>query len=328
MFSSNTSFEEWALHWLKVHKMGLVKDITYDLSYRNPVERYLIPHFGKRPLVAITPGDIQTFFKGLTDKLALESQKKILNALRQIFEVAIDYGICRTTPIIRRLKLTSNIKPVEKQSWSFEEYKTAFKFALNHPHGLEIITLMETAISRSELLGLEWSSLIRATRTLRLTDGLVSQRSTFTGQYELAHDGLKNQYRYRELPLSPLLFGLLSLKPRTIIVRGRTVAPKYIFHAPQGGPFDPNNRYKRVLLPFMVDLHEVHPDVKLLTTHELRHTRATLLNNKGVSLLSIARLLGHADLNMLAKRYAHNDLDALRQAIGIDELYDQYLDVV
>ncbi len=58
MFSSNTTFEEWTRHWLKVHEMGLAKDNTYDLSYRNPVEQYLIPYFGKHSLVAISPGDI------------------------------------------------------------------------------------------------------------------------------------------------------------------------------------------------------------------------------------------------------------------------------
>lgn len=100
---------------------------------------------------------------------------------------------------------------------------------------------------------------------------------------------------------------------------------KYIFHAPSGGPYDPDNWYRRVLKTFMFDLHQEYPWIQQLTTHELRHTRTTILKNDGVDLFSIARLLGHVDLNMMAKRYAHDDLDALRKAIGVDTTY---LDVV
>lgn len=67
----------------------------------------------------------------------------------------------------------------------------------------------------------------------------------------------------------------------------------------------------------MRDLHAEHPEVPILTTHELRHSRATLLKNTGCDLFSIARLLGHCDLNMLAQRYAHDDLEALRRGLGL-----------
>ena len=67
----------------------------------------------------------------------------------------------------------------------------------------------------------------------------------------------------------------------------------------------------------MADLHSAHPDTKMLTPHELRHTRATLSANDSVDLLQLAKLLGHSDLNMLIKRYAHTDVEAVRRALKL-----------
>ena len=77
------------------------------------------------------------------------------------------------------------------------------------------------------------------------------------------------------------------------------------------------NWTNRVFKPFMRDLQKSYPDVPALNPHELRHTRATLWKDDGVDLFSIAKLLGHSDLDMLAKRYAHNNVDTLKRALGL-----------
>jgi integrase len=315
--SSRMAFDEWAHFWLETYKKGIVKDNTYDGTMRNPVEVHLVPYFGSRPLNSISAADIQIFFKTLIDTKSLETQRKIKNALYAIFSTAIECHKCTYNPVTENLRLSSRIAPIQKNTWTASQYTTAFQFALGHKYGLEIITLMETAMSRSELLGLSWNDLCVGEKRLSLRNGLVSQKSTVTGQYELVHDGLKNKYRYRSIPISSLLCGLLTLKPRVIVVGGKKKKPSLVFHAPDGGPHDPRNWYRRVLVRFMRDLHEEHPGVPILTTHELRHTRATLLKDEGVDIFSISRLLGHVDLNMLAKRYAHDNVETLRKALGV-----------
>ncbi|MEL7655109.1 MAG: site-specific integrase [Bacillota bacterium] len=316
------TFEEWAMQWLNIYKKGIVKDNTFNSTYREPVELHLIPYFGEYSLFAVSASDVQIFFRSLSDVLSMETQKKIRNAIKQIYETAIECGYCQFNPVTRSLRLTSSIKPMEKHTWSLEEYHTAYQFALHHPNGLPIIVLMETAISRSELLGLRWSDHDEKNCVLHINSGLVSQKSTITGKYELVNDGLKNRYRQRNIPLSQLTNGLLSLKPNYVMVReaeqpARKVRTEFIFHSPKGTAYDPDNWYRRVLQRFMKDLHAEHPEVPMLTTHELRHTRATLLKDNGTDIFSIARLLGHCDLNMLAKRYAHDNVEALRKALSL-----------
>lgn len=49
--------------------------------------------------------------------------------------------------------------------------------------------------------------------------------------------------------------------------------------------------------------------------HDLRHTFASYLRQKGVDLHTISKLLGHKDLRM-TKRYAHLNVDSLRSAVS------------
>lgn len=324
-FDSNiekVNFSDWGKQWLAVYKQGLVKDNTLRGIYQEPLELHLIPYFGSFLLDEITPLEVQIYFKTLSNKLSLETQKKIKNTLRLIFDSAIECGKCQRNPVTKTLRLVSNLPVTRKNVWTPDEYRIAYHYAITHPYGLDILTLMETAITRSELLGLHWRNYNPQSRSILIENGLVALKSSQTGLYELVNEGVKNQHRMREIPISSFLNGLLSLKPREIYVRqkdgtSQKVRPQFIFHSPSGGPYDPNNWYKRVLQRFMKDLHTAHPEVPILTTHELRHTRATILANEGKNLFAISKLLGHCDLNMLAKRYAHGNTEALRVALEL-----------
>lgn len=317
-------FHDWARRWLTVYQQGRIKDNTYQGSYWEPVELHLIPYFGDMFLVDIKPVDVAAFFREKAKVSALESIKKMKVCLKGIFDTAVENDLCLKNPVTSTLKLSSKIAPKEKNTWNREQYEIASDFVKQHGY-IDILVLMETGISRSELLGLTWSDFSPEKQLLHLRNGLVQQKNSETGQYELVHEGLKNAYRHRDVPISKEITARLFCFPRVLYVGGnprkgippRRVEPEYIFHSPQGKPFCPSNWYHRRYRPFMAALHEEHPTVTALSPHELRHTRATLLKDEGKDIYSIARLLGHSNLDMLAKRYAHDNVEALRKALDI-----------
>lgn len=318
------TFDVWARRWLAIYQQGRIKDNTYQGTYWEPVELHLIPYFGSMVINDIRPVDVAAYFKMAGKQLALETLKKLKACLNGIFETAVENGICIRNPVTKTLKLSSRIPPKEKHTWTAEQYKVAYDFARQRDC-LDIMVLMETAISRSELLGLTWGDFDPARRVLHLNNGLVQVKNSETAKIELVHDGLKNKYRKRDVPISNELAVRLFLRPKIINVGGnarhhtapRRVETTFIFHAPKGGPFSPANWYHRRFKPFMEELCSEHPEIPPLTPHEFRHTRATLLKDEGKDIYSIARLLGHRDLNMLSKRYAHDNVEALRQALDI-----------
>ena len=88
-----------------------------------------------------------------------------------------------------------------------------------------------------------------------------------------------------------------------------------VIHSPEGKPYQPNNWENRVYRPFMRALHKLHPDIPILSPHELRHTRATLWIVQGMDPYMSARLLGHSDLKMLTKIYDYTNTENLRSAL-------------
>lgn len=325
--SENKSFETYAKQWLETFKKGKVKDNTYRGTYENPVIKHLIPYFGKAQMNSIKQSDVQKFFDEKGKKYSLETLKKMRSALNLIFVSAVEDDLCYKNPVNKNIKLQSAVAPTEKKAYTQAEYDIVWEFARSHPCGLAIMVMMETGISRSELLGLRWDNLDLDNKIIYIEQGLVQQKSTETDKLVLASDGLKNKFRRRPIPISSDLANALKAKPVTIYVGGnkqKGIEPKpirteYVFHAPNGGPSRPDNWYKREYANFMSDLQAVHPEIKLLTPHELRHTRATLSANDNVDLLQLAKLLGHSGLSMLIKRYAHTDVEAVRKALKIDK---------
>lgn len=53
-----------------------------------------------------------------------------------------------------------------------------------------------------------------------------------------------------------------------------------------------------------------------LSPHELRHTCGTLLYARTKNIYAVSKFLGHANINITAKIYVHNDVDTLRESLG------------
>ena len=314
-------FSAWAHYWLETWHLGRVKDNTYAWTYLEPVEVHLIPFFGEMNIHEITPIIVQEFFKQKSTTCALESLKKFRTCLKGIFNTAVENGICTTSPLTSSIRIWSTVPEAVKRSWTQEQYDTAYNFARRHEDGVPIMILMETGISRSELLGLTWNDLDQKECALHISNGLIECKDFQSGSWSIVHDGLKNRYRKRWVPISQELAHRIATKPKYIMVRERgtvcAVETEYICHSPTGKAYSPNNWYKRKFVAFMKELNADHPDIPILTTHELRHTKATLLAYQGVDLYTVARLMGHRDLAMLSKRYLHDDLAAMREALGL-----------
>ena len=180
------------------------------------------------------------------------------------------------------------------------------------------MVLLETGISRSELLGLKWDDIDWKESVMYINQGTVNLKDPKDGKYKTISDGLKNSYRKRVIPISRKLLNRLLDKPCIIQVRGQKIHTEYVFHNSVGKVYNPKIWIKCEYNGFMQDMHE-EIGIKILHCHELRHTRATLLKDNGVDLFSIAKLMGHSNLDMLSKRYAHNNVETLKKALGMDQ---------
>lgn len=311
-----TRFKDWAIQCLELYKKPYVKANTYYGTYLLPVNKRLIPFFGDKSVDEILPVQVQGYINQISRELAPETVKKDFTILAFIMKYAVENGLCSNNPASHAVRLPK-IEHPPKHAYTQAEYDVAYQFAANHPLGLSVMVLMETGISRSELLGLRWEDFDSEKEILHIRQGLVAYQNTNDRRWVMESEGLKNGYRRRDVPLvDSLLLKKLRGKPRKVIVNEQVIEPEYIFHSPEGRPYQPHNWNNRVYSRFTKELLAAHPELPQLSPHELRHTRATLWLAQGISPLMVAKLLGHTDLKMLAKIYDHTSVDTLRAAIA------------
>lgn len=319
--NDSTSFSKWALKSITVYKSQTVKGNTYENMYRRPVEKHLIPFFKETPLHIIKPIDIQMYFNRGAQKWSYETLKKDHALLRFIFQTAVDNGLCPSNPVTKTIQIPKLTKTPEKHAYSQIEYNMVFNYAKTHRYGLDIMMLLETGITRSELLGCRWDDLDLANGYIHIRQGLVELRDADSGKWKLVSDGLKNEFRERTIPIvSTDLLEKLKSKSKTIYIKDEhngveEIITDNIFYSPEGKPFRANNWFKRVYSVFIADLHAEYPEIPCLTPHELRHSAATKWLRDGLSPLMVAKLLGHSDLKMLTKIYDHTEPETLKNAI-------------
>ena len=314
--TKSVKFSAWALSCLDLYKKPFVRANTYSGTYLYPVKLHLIPYFGDMNLDDIRPIHIQQYINEASKKYAPETIKKDCNALKLIFDTAVDNQLCSKSPLTKSVKRPKSETTTVKHAYTQAQYDTAYAFAKEWENGLSLMLLLETGISRSELLGLRWENLDREQQSIRINQGLVVYHSVEEDKLVMESNGLKNKFRRRMIPITdPDLWKRLCQASRTVTLGKRTVLTEQIFHSPEGKPYQPNNWENRVYRPFMRALHKAHPEIPMLSPHELRHTRATLWIAQGMDPYMAARLLGHSDLKMLTKIYDHTSTETLRQAL-------------
>ena len=311
----NEKFSTWARSCLVTYKKPYVKANTYAGTYLAPLETHLIPYFGEMRIGDIKPVHIQRYINEAATKYAPETIKKDFNCLKLIFDTAVDNQLCAKSPMTRSIKLPRYETVKDKHAFTQAQYDVAYAAAQEYGD-LSLALMLETGLSRSELLGLRWEDIDEVNHCIHVTQGLVVYHDVDEDKQVLCSDGLKNKFRKRAVPITDdTLWLRLTQAPRTVTAGNKEVPTEYIIHSPEGKAYNPNNWANRVFRPFMKRLHKEHPEIPLLSPHELRHTRATLWIAQGVDPYMVARLLGHSDLKMLTKIYDHTSTETLRKVL-------------
>ncbi len=302
-------FKEWAAEWLILVK-PTVKGNTFAASYKNPVQNHIIPYFGNKQLTEIRQSDLQEYLNMLAGEYSLDTVKKHKSCLTQMFNEAIDNDLCIKNPA-RKLKTPKTKESEEKSIYTEEQSALVFKYAYLHRFGAEIQFLIETGVSRSELLALKWKDVDFATRIVYIRNGAAIVPNAATGKLETILGTPKNKYRKRAIPISHILTGILN---------GLSRQSKYVFCNINGEVHNPRTWARRHFDVFMRDMSEHYflkgIDIPVVNPHQLRHTRASGLVNGGKNLHATAKYMGWADLKML-QRYVHSDVEDVRQQLGI-----------
>ena len=148
---------------------------------------------------------------------------------------------------------------------------------------------LATGLRRGELLGLKWTDVDFDRRVVKVQRAISRQNG------KVVEAPLKTKNAYCTLPLSADAISVLMHQRR------KTGSSEWVFPSPSGGPMSPDSvlhMLKRVLK---------RAGLPRIRFHDLRHTCATMLCRRKISLRDIQLWLGHSTYQTTADIYMHLD---------------------
>jgi len=276
------TFKELMGRYMKEHSE--VKKRSWD---RDRISlAHLLPFFGNCSLTSITP-DLISQYKAhrYSENTKPATLNRELSLMKHAFNLAWkEWGWVTENPVSKvKMERENNARD---RVLSYEEEDKLLKVS---PLWLRDITqfALLTGAREGEILNLQWPQvdLFRRVATIR-QDKTGSVKS---------------------IPLTSTAFELLKNKSKI-----RQIHCGLIFPSENGTRFTASNlgrAFRKALMK---------AEIKDFRFHDLRHTFASRLAQRGVDLYLIQKLLGHREPRMV-QRYAHHSVESLRAGIEVLE---------
>jgi len=283
--------------WLKDYAETNTTPRTLE-GYQEKIRNYILPNIGQVPIAKLTPQNVQSIYASMMEReLSPRTALHVHRILREALSHAMKWGL-----------LTRNVCDAvdpprayhkEMVAWDTPDVQKFLDVAVGHRYGPVFFLALYTGMRRSELLGLRWSAVDLARKSLSVTQTL----QCIKGKGLVATQ--PKTYRSRRLvTLPPSAAAFLSgLKVRQRQEREGIGLEwndsDYVSSNFDGTPFHPNTMSKA--FSKLIKKAEL-PQVRL---HDLRHTHATIMLKQGADPKTISERLGHSSVVITLDTYAH-----------------------
>lgn len=299
-------FTNYLMQWLEKKKNKV--ELTIWEGYRNSTIKHLIPYFENLGLTLnqLKPKHFVDYYDfkfsggrldgksgGLSNKSIKEHSIVIKNALNN---AVIEETICKNPAL--HVPLPKNKE--EKSQIFLNANQANDVLHLFKGHRLQPLIYMTLyyGLRRGEVLGLKWSAIDFKNNKIKINHTVVKHTTT------IAKDKTKTEASRREYILLPEIKAVLLDLHKETKTNKRLFGKEfqntdYVFTWPDGKPYRPDyitSAFQKVLAK------NKFPKMRF---HDLRHSCASILYDKGWELKDIQTWLGHADIETTADVYTH-----------------------
>jgi integrase len=322
--------------WFKI-KRGL-RDNTrqnYIYMYNKFVRRSML---GSIKIQELKKSDLVSFYNRLTDKgaLSISTCEVLQNVIGPSLQLAVEDDIIRRNVSANALKELKRemrqekarlkaIGQYQRESLTLAEQKRLIEVVKDTPWEGVIMFALLTGLRVGELCGLTWSCIDEHLGVIHIKQTLVYYEQG-NGKCTLSMHSTKTEAGTRDIPLSDDLKAILkkqkeytkrffdndSERPSVDAVKD------FIFFNRYGIPYrqDTLNRAIKRIVTNANNESDGNNIVLLpmFTMHKLRKTYATNMVRAGISLATLAKLLGHGTVDITAMIYVDAQQDIARDA--------------
>ncbi len=274
----------WLSSWLNDYKKLDLRQTTLD-SYRVQIDKHIVPAVGQLPLQALRPDHLQKLYAAKTEEgLSPRSVRYVHTVIHGALEQAVKNklvlsNVSKATTLPRRERSKARSMTEKEQA----KFLNAARTERLYP---AFIVLMATGLRRGELLGLKWRNIDFANACLSVESSLVWVKG------KAAYHPPKTEKSKGAVPLIKPAVEALKAHRERMMFEGHMDKDAPVFCTGVGTPIHPRN-FSRVF----ERLRDSAGISRGITVHSLRHTFATRLLERGVSLKEIQELLRHEDIS-------------------------------
>ena len=271
-------------------------------GYRGALDRYLLPALGDLALAELHARHLNALYQRMTVEPGVRGRPLGLASVRYVHAVAhkalrdaARLDLILANPADKATvpkRAQSGAGPREVASWTAEELRAFLRFAAGDPLAALWHLAAATGMRRGELLGLRWSDVELARRTLTVRRAL----SVVDGSAELK---TPKGGRTRTLRIDEVTAGVLATHHQQPASVQRHGAWDLVFTDGNGGHLDPlavTGAFRKLVR---------RSGLPALSLHGLRHTHATLCLGSGVPVKVVSERLGHTQISLTLDVYAH-----------------------
>ncbi len=297
-FDEKQTVGQYLRTWCETTKPQ-IRQSTYR-RYGDYVRNHLIPGLGKHPIARLRAQHLQLFYTRKIDEgLSSTTVHHMHGVLHRALEDAMQIGLVQhnVADMVRAPRKSMR----EMRTLSPAEVRRFLDAVRGDRFEALYILALSTGMREGELLGLRWQDIDFARRTLRVR---MNVQETL-GRYILAET--KTTYSRRSIGLiSSAIAALQRHWERQHDIREETgdmynLSLYLVFPYGYGTIMIPHNITKRSFKCYL----EKAGLPRCNRFHDLRHTSATLLLASGVNVKVVSEMLGHADVSITLRVYAH-----------------------
>ena len=326
---NDITVSEWLKKWMPIYVQDEIS-VNFYARKLDLIRLHIDPGIGHVQLQKLLSSDIKLFYKKLlkTGKkvkikdedgnqkvvlsgLAPQTVKHIHNILKPALRQAVEEGIISKNPI-DKVK-PPKVEKTRKARTLMEEELGRYLTELSHRRLYAAFVLeLCTGLRRGELLGLKWSDINFDTRILSVGRQVLRVQNVDEPGSSLQYGDLKTESSVRSIVLPLCAITELQAYKIRQEEEKQLAGPAYmdeglVFCTALGKKLDTRR------------LYEIHcralksAGIEHTAFHNLRHTVATLLLEKGENIKTIQELMGHADVSTTLNTYSHV-LDRMKAA--------------
>ena len=316
VISSDMTLDEWFEIWMDTCKNNC-RDSSrqnYRVSY-NRIRNSL----GWRKLNGLNLIVLQQAFNELkSDALRRDTKKTLVDMLNK----AIDSDLLHKNAAKQiNTIVTKDSKPEEQRVLKLEETDLFLEAASHYRYFNEFSLALETGMRIGEIIGLKWSDIDFANRTIYVKRTLVyiiceDKDDPKYGKWRFDFHEPKTDKGRRKIPMTLKAYQILKkqlLWKRGIEAKGHKAPEGFedlVFTTTKNTPISP--RDTTVVMKYISKrIASKEPQFEPLTPHTLRHTFATRCIERGMNPKTLQIILGHSTVHITLNLYCHVTDDTL-----------------